>query len=110
RTSSPSSHCGPPAPTAAGCWPCSSTSARSPAASSGGRRVAPDRREAGHLLEIGKGPVAADVAPGGVVGRGKVPRGRCSGAERVVDGNPPPLALADLAVQGREVPARSDLP
>ena len=55
----------------------------------------PDRREAGHLLQIGQVHVVADVAARGVVGRGEVPRRLHAGAERLAHGDPPLLALRE---------------
>src|SRR5215470_17098983 len=73
------------------------------------RRLPPDRREPGHLLQITQVHVVADVAPGRVVRRGEIPRGLHAGAERPGDGQPPLLAQADLVVQRRQVPAGGDL-
>ena len=53
--------------------------------------------------------MVADVAPRRIVGWGEIPRGLRAGAERAANRDPPLLALADLAIQGGEVPSRGDL-
>jgi len=53
--------------------------------------------------------MVADVPPRRIVGRGEVPWGLYASAERVAHGDPPLLALPDLAVQHREIPPRGDL-
>src|SRR5260370_14973333 len=70
----------------------------------------PDPWKSGHLLKIAQVHVVADVALGGVIRRGEIPRGLHAGAERPADHEPPLLAVADLTVQRLEVPAGRDRP
>src|SRR5258708_31081647 len=70
----------------------------------------PDPWKSGHLLKIAQVHVVADVALGGVIRRGEIPRGLHAGAERPADHEPPLLAVADLTVQRLEVPAGRDPP
>src|SRR5260370_7718267 len=70
----------------------------------------PDPWKSGHLLKIAQVHVVADVALGGVIRRGEIPRGLHAGAERPADHEPPLLAVADLTVQRLEGPAGRDRP
>src|ERR1700730_5844426 len=55
------------------------------------RRLPPDRREPGHLLQITQVHVVTDVAAGRIIGRGEIPPGVHAGGERPGGRQTPPL-------------------
>ena len=66
-------------------------------------------RVAGFAFQVAEVPVVPDVAVGGVVVGGVVPRRPDTGVERGADGVPALLAQPDVPVERGEIPARRDL-
>ena len=62
-------------------------------------------RESRRRLQVAQVPIVADVQLTRVAQRLKIPRGIASGAQRIVDEMPSPLARKNLGMQGRKVPS-----